>query len=211
VLLADQELLQQARGVRARRNGREPARQRGGVVEPVGRLGAGAGRRLGHQRETHLVRERHRLLGRGDELVPGARDARGPQYRLHPGLVPHVERGLHVHPVDTQCLAHLGQRHLQLLQSADQAFHRPHLPAQAGHRGGDLARVERVVDPPVPVQVFLEHRRQPVRRLGGDHREPDAGQRGGGGHEPGGGLQQEGCDESSDDHNRTLPVRGVPR
>ena len=146
------------------------------VVEPVGGLRPGAGRRLGHQREPDLVGERQRLTGGGDQLMPGTRHPGGAQHRLHPGLVPHVHRGLHVHALDAQRLAHLGQRDLQLLQRADQAFHPSHLTTEAGHRLGDLARVECVVDPPVPGQAFLQHGGQALGRLGGDDGQPDAGQ-----------------------------------
>ncbi len=51
-------------------------------------------------------------------------------------------------------LPHLGQRDLQLLQDGQQPLHLAELAGQALHRGGDLARVERVVDPPVPGQVL---------------------------------------------------------
>ena len=107
--------------------------------------------------------ERQRLAGGRDELVPGARHAGRAQHRLHARLVADVVRGLHVHALDAERLAHLCQRHLQLLQRADQAFDPADLAAEAGHRLGDLARVERVVDPPVPVQAFLQHGRQPLR------------------------------------------------
>ena len=67
-------------------------------------------------------------------------------------------------PADAQVLAHLGQRDLQLLQHGQQPLHLAELAGQALHRGGDLARVERVVDPPVPGQVLPELGRQPVLR-----------------------------------------------
>ena len=98
----------------------QPAAQRVGVVEPVGGLRPGAGRRLGHQREADLGGEGQRLGRLADQPVPGARHARRGQHRLHPRLVAHVARGLDAMPVDAQRLAGLGERHLQLLQRPDQ-------------------------------------------------------------------------------------------
>ena len=50
--------------------------ERLGVVEAVGRLRAGSGRRLGDQGEADLPRERSRLGGTGDQGVRGAGHAR---------------------------------------------------------------------------------------------------------------------------------------
>ena len=52
-------------------------------------------------------------------------------------------------------LADLGQRDLQLLQHGQQHLDRAELARQALDRGGDLAGVQRVVDPPVAGQVSL--------------------------------------------------------
>ena len=76
--------------------------------------------------------------------------------------------GDRVHAGDAEVLPHLGQRDLQLLQDGQQPLHLAELAGQALHRGGDLAGVERVVDPPVPGQVLPERGRQPVLRLAGD-------------------------------------------
>ena len=102
------------------------------------------------------------VSGADGQLVPGARHAGRPQHRLHLRLVAEVVRRDRVHPGDAQVLPHLGQRDLQLLQHGQQPLHRAELAGQALHRGGDLARVERVVDPPVPGQALPELGRQPA-------------------------------------------------
>ena len=133
-LVADEELLQQAGFLRARRDGGEPAAQRVGVVEAVGGLRPGARGRLGHEREPDRRGERQRLLGRADELVARARHARRGEHLLHPGLVPHVVGGRGVHARDAQRVAGLRERHLQLLEGAHQPFDRAPAAATARPR-----------------------------------------------------------------------------
>jgi hypothetical protein len=146
--------------------------------------------------------------------VPGAGDAGGAQDGLHPGLVPDVERRLDVHALDAERLADLRQRHLELLQRPDEAFHPAEVPAQTGRGLRDLARIERVVDPPVAVEVLPQRLRETLRRLGGDQGQPHVRKLGGRVDEPRGGRQQERRDERSDDHAGKLPpsaVRVAPR
>ena len=200
MFLADEELLQQARRVRPWRDRVQPATQRADVVEPVGRLRAGTGRGLRDEREPDRLGELQRLAGAGHQLVPGTGYAGVTQYRLHPRLVPDVARGLHVHAFDAHRLADLGERHLKLFQRTDEPLDAAQLAAQARDPFGDLARVQRVVDPPVPGQVGLQFGRQPVRRRGRDDTEAYAGHLRGGRHEARRGFEQEGRDEGSDNH-----------
>ena len=205
VFLADEELLQQAGRVGARRDRVEPGAQRTDVVQAVRRQRTGTGRRLRDERETDRLGEPQRLVRAGHQLVTRARYPRLPQHRLHPRLVADVAGGLHVHPFDAQRLADLRQRHLKLFQRADEPLHPAHLAAEPGDRLGDLPRVERVVDPPVPVEVLLEHRRQLLSRGRGDDGQPDTGHPGRGRDEARGGFQQERGDECSNDHRKTVP------
>ncbi len=176
-LVADQELLQQTRRVRMRRDRREPAAQGVDVVEPVGCLRARARGRLRDQREPDRRGERQRLLGVADELVARARHPGGGEHLLHPRLVAHVVRGRRRPARDAQRLAGVRERHLQLLQRADQPLDRPQLPREPRDGLGDLPRVQRVVDPPVPGQVPRQLGGNLLRGRGRDQAQPHAGQR----------------------------------
>ena len=206
-LVAGEELLHLRGPVRRGRHGIEPGAQVGGVVEPEGALRPGPGRRLDDEGEADPFGKFEGVSGGDGQLVPGARDAGRPQHRLHLRLVPEVVRRDRVHAADAQVLPHLGQRDLQLLQHGQQPLHRAELAGQALHRGGDLARVERVVDPPVPGQVLPELGRQPVLRLAGDQGHPCAGQPRRGLHEPRRGVEQIRRDEPGDHHGRERTLR----
>ena len=130
------------------------ARSASALVEPVRRLRPAPAGGLATSGKPTSSAKASASVGAGDELVAGARDAGGAQHGLHPGLVPDVERGLLVHARDAERLPDLGQRHLELLQGADQTFDPAHLAAQAGDRLGDLPGVERVVHPPVAGEVL---------------------------------------------------------
>jgi hypothetical protein len=75
------------------------------------------------------------------------------------------------------------------------------LAAQPGHRLGDLARVEGVVDPPVAGELLLEPGRQVRRRRVRHEPEPYAGQARRRGDEAGRGVEEVGRDEGGDDHD----------
>ena len=154
-LLPGQELLDQRGPVRGGRGGLQPRFQVGGIIQAERALGPGAGGRLDHQREADLAGEIGGSGRVGGQPVPGAGHARGPQHRLHLVLVPEVAGRGRVHAGDAQVLADLGQRHLQLLQHGQQPLHRAQLPPEPLDGPGDLAGVERVVDPPVPGQACL--------------------------------------------------------
>ena len=199
VLVADEELLQQTGRVRARRDRREPAAQGVGLVEAVGGLRPRARGWLRDQREPDRLRKGERFARLPDELVARARHPRRGEHLLHPRLVAHVVRGVDVQPRDAQRLTGVGERHLQLLQRADQPLDGPELPRQPGDRLGDLARVQRVVDPPVPGQVPRQLGGNLLGGRGGDQAEPHAGQLRGRGDEPHGGGHEERCDERGRD------------
>ena len=152
VLLAGEELLEQRGGVLAQRHGAQPAPEHVAVVQPERGLGAGAVRRLGDQREADLLGERGGLPGAAHEGVPGAGDPGRLERLLHPRLVAHVERRPDVHALDAHGLAHLRQRHLQLLERADEPVHPAHLAGEPGHRpgraGAGRARPPRASDRP---------------------------------------------------------------
>ena len=78
------------------------------------------------------------------------------EHVLHPRLVAHVVGGLLVHALDPHGLAHLGERHLELLERADETLDPAHLVPEPGHRLGDLTRVQGVVDSPVPGQPVAQ-------------------------------------------------------
>ena len=67
--------------------------------------------------------------------------------------------GLLVHTLDPHRLPHLGKRHLELFERADEALHPAHLATEPAHRLGDLPRIEGVLDPPVPGQPVAQHGR----------------------------------------------------
>ena len=125
-----------------------------------------------------------------------------------------LQRGPHVHALDAEGLADLRQRHLQLLEGADEPVHPAHLAREAGHRPGQLTRVERVLHPPVPGQPPAQLRRDPFRGLAGDQAEADVRQLRGDGDEPRRGLQQVRRDEGGDDHGsgrvRPAPAAHAP-
>jgi len=158
VFPADQELLQQPDLAGIVSGGDEPGVEVGVVVQAEGGLGPGAVRGLGHHRVADLVAEGHRLLGPVDQLVARARNSDRRQHRLHLRLVADVGRHPLRHPLDAQHVSGLGQRHLQLLQSADQPLHLPDLTGQAADRIDDLLRVESVGDLPMPDQGLLQLR-----------------------------------------------------
>jgi hypothetical protein len=207
VLVSGEELLEHRGGVGARGHRLDPRAQRVAVVEPVRRLSPGARRRLRDEREADLLGEPHGLRGAAGELMAGARDPGGSQHRLHPGLVADVAGGLDVHPVDAEALADLGQRHLELLERPDDPLHPADLAAQPGHRLGDLARVEGVVDPPVAGELLVQHGWK-VRRGGvRDEPEPYARQARRRRDEPRRGVEEVGRDEDGGDHD-TRRYRG---
>ena len=103
-----------------------------------------------------------------------------------------------------RCSADLGQRHLELLQDGQQPLHRPICPPSPSTADGDLAGVERVVDPPVPGQPRLELRREAIRGLGGDQGEPGVRQAGRRLDEPRRGIEQIGRDKPGDDHGKNV-------
>ena len=145
---------------------------------------AGSGGGLGDQGEADLPRERSRLGGTGDQSVRGAGHAGFAEHLLHLRLVAHVVGGLLVHPLDPHRLPHLGERHLELFERADEALHPAHLATEPAHRLGDLPRIEGVLDAPVPGQAVAQHGRDALERVAGDQPEPHAGERGGVGDEP---------------------------
>ena len=113
-------------------------------------------------------------------------------------------------PSHAERLAHLRQRHLQLLEGADQALAPGRSAADSpAHRLGDLPRVERVVDPPVPGQVPRAAPAGPVRP--GSQvisAEPDAGQLRGGVHEPGVASSRYGATKAATTMTRRYARRG---
>ena len=179
--------------------------QVGRVVEAERALRPGARGGLDDQGETHSFGKFEGVSGADGQLVPGAGDAGLLQHGLHPVLVAEAGRRGRVHPRDAQVLADLCQRDLQLLQHGQQPADRAELAGQALDRGGELDRVQRVVDPPVAGQVLLQLRRQPVRGLAGDQRGAHAGQPGRRLDEPRRGVQQVGGDEAGGHHGIYLP------
>ena len=139
VLVADEELLQQARprpgAAGWRRASCAARRRRRGGRWPAPRRPPAAWRRAGTRppRRTPVASSVRR-----DELVARARHARPREHRLHPRLVPHVVGGGGVHARDAQRVADLGQRHLQLLEGADQPFDRPQLPLRPARRASAI-------------------------------------------------------------------------
>jgi len=107
--------------------------------------------------------------------MPRARHAGGSEHRLHLRLVPEVVRRRDVDSLDFQVLANLREWHLQLLEHSDETLHRSDLPAESLHGSGDLPRVERIVDSPMPGEVLTQSHRQPVGWFVGDQRKFDTG------------------------------------
>jgi hypothetical protein len=107
-----------------------------------------------------------------------------------------------VHARDAQRVAGLRERHLQLLERADEARDRPQLLRQPRHGVGDLPGVQRVVDAPVPGQVAGQLGGHLLRRRGGDQAQPHVRELCRGGHEPRGGGHQERGHERGVHHGR---------
>ncbi len=141
-----------------------------------------------------------RLLGTGDQRVLGAGHPGLPEHGLHPRLVAHVVCRGDVHALDPQRLPRLGQRHLQLLEDADDPVHTAQLPPEPGDRVRELPWVQGVVDAPVPGELLPQRRRHPLQRLAGDQPESDVRQGSGAGHEANRGFAQIGRDERGSDH-----------
>ena len=192
VLLADQELLEQrqarpARGGsapascaarRRRRAGRSPARRRRRAAwrpagtrprrrKPAPRDGSVTSRCRAHgtpaARSTVFIRDLSRTLCAVSTSMPG---------------MPSVSRTC----ASGTC---------SCSSAPTSRCTGPSWRRQPGDRLGDLPRVQRVVDPPVPGQVLRQLRRHPVGRRRGDQRQPDSGQLGRGGDEARGGREQE--------------------
>ncbi len=89
------------------------------------------------------------LAGRLDAPAAGARHAGGLEHRLHARLVAEVVGDAGRDAVDPEALAHLRQRHLEVLEDGDQPVDRPEPLAERGDGAGELIGVEAVVDPPV--------------------------------------------------------------
>jgi len=81
----------------------------------------------------------------------------------------------------------------------------PELAAQALHRGGDLAGVEPVLDPPVSGQAVPQLRRQAVLGLAGDQRQPHVGQPGRRFDEPRRRVEQIRRDQPGGHHGQNVP------
>lgn len=84
------------------------------------------------------------------------------EHLLHPGLLAHVPRGVLVHARYAECSPGLRQRHLELLQDADEPLDLPDLGGQPPDRVDQLLRVERVGDLPVPGDRLAQLRRHLV-------------------------------------------------
>ena len=102
-------------------------------------------------------------------------------------------------------LADLRQRDLELLEHGQQPLHRPEVPAEALHGRGDLAGVERVVDPPVPGEPVAHLAGQAVHRLTGDQGQLGIGDARRGVDEPHGCIEQIRRDKGGENHARTIP------
>ena len=144
-----------------------------------------------------------------DQLVPGTGHTSGPEHRLHAGLVAYVERGLHVHAVETQHLARVRHGHLQLLEGADQALDMTHLLAQAAYGLDYLLRVERVVGSPVPGEKLLQVGRKSFDRLSSDDADADVRQRGRRSDEPRCCREKEGATKAATTMRGTLLVAAL--
>jgi len=93
-------------------------------------------------------------------------------------------RGRRVHARDAQLLAHLRDRHLQVLEHADQPLHPADVLVHRLDATGDLRGVQRIVDAPVRGEAVPELVRQPVGRLARDQGQVHAGHARGGLGEP---------------------------
>ena len=204
VLLANEELFEQSWCICPRRNRLDPASKRRHVIEPVCRLSPGARGRLSHERKADRLRERERLGSLGDELVPSARNAGSAKHRFHAGLVAYVESGLQVHAIEAELLTGIRHGHLQLLKGADEPLYGAHLLAEAAYGFNELLRVERVVHPPMPVEVLLQLWRQSVGRLRRNDGKAYVRELGGSENETRGCGKQKRCDEGGDHHGQDV-------
>ena len=137
------------RGSAARR--RSQPSSAGAVVQPVRRLRAGAGRRLRDQREADLAGEaaslaRRRAPARGGRTARRLRAAR-PSSGACPGRCARCSTSMPSMP--------MASRTWRAAPAAARAHPRaarprPICPASPLTASGDLARVQRVLDPPVP-------------------------------------------------------------
>ena len=107
--------------------------------------------------------------------MPRAGYAGALQDGLHARFVAEVLRHLGAHAFDTQRVAHLAQRDLQLLEGADQAARRADLARETAHRVGDLLRIEAVVDPVVRRELRSEGGRESLYRVLADEAGAHAG------------------------------------
>ena len=145
--------------------------------------------------------------------MAGARHTGAGQHRLHLRLVPDVGRDVGGHPLDAQRVPGLGERHLELLEGADQPLDVADLPGESAHRVDDLLRVQGIGHLPVTGERLPQLRGQLLGGGGGDHGQPHARHPGRRQDEPGGGFEQVRCDESGDDHGRetTGTAPGIAR
>ena len=85
-----------------------------------------------------------------DETVPGAGNAVCFEDRLHPGLVAEVARNLSSHPLDAKGVADLAERHLKLLEHAEEGIDAAEMPGHDPGSVGNLLRIGAVGHPVVP-------------------------------------------------------------
>ena len=147
VFLADHELLDEGRPVRARRGHCDGGAQFLGRLDPEGAAGAGAGRGLHDEREPLLGGERRRLGLVADERVPGAGQAVRAQHVLHPRLVAEIVCRRGAHPRESECVAQFAERHLEILERAQQPVDPPEFRGELSEPGVDPLRRQRVLDP----------------------------------------------------------------
>ena len=149
MLVADDELLDESRVPRAWRGLRHRLAERRFVVGAKRRDRARTGRRLDDHGISDGSREGHGLVGRFREAVPRARQAGRAKRVLHLRLVPEALRDVNPHAGDAERLAHLGERHLELLVGAKESVDRADTARQLACRPQQLVRVQDVVHAPV--------------------------------------------------------------
>ena len=142
------------------------------------------------------------------ETMPRHGHARRPQHVLHPRLLAEVLRGLLGHPLDAEAVAHVPERHLQLLEHADQAVHATQVLGERSGCIGDLLRVGGVVDAIVTGEAGAHGLGEALFGILADQPQTDIRQRRRRGDEAHRGLEKEGSDEDGGRHRGQCRRRG---
>jgi hypothetical protein len=159
-----------------------------------------SGRRLGYQRKTDLACEAECLFDAVRQAMPGTWKPMPRQHAFHTGLVAKVPRRLGTQPADAQRIAHLTQRHLQILEHSNQTLDWPEALRAAACRIRDLLRVEPVRDAVVSRQPLTKSGWQSLLGILRDETEPDPRERCHRLDESEGGLAEERCNEDDVGH-----------